>query len=414
MYLLDRLLRAVIKDGRLDIIDADDRQHTYGSSSALHPDVTIVLKDRRLHHRLALRPQLCFGEAYMDGDVEISRGTLSDALNLLLDNFARARNRRRSVLSALIIWTMQRLTQVNGRLRSFHNVAHHYDLSSQLYQCFLDSDLQYSCGYFPSSDVGLDGAQAAKKKHLAAKLLLKRNQRVLDIGCGWGGLALELARDNAISVDGITLSNEQLEVARRRAHEERLSDRVHFSLKDYRDMAGEYDRIVSVGMFEHVGTPNYRKFFSKVYDLLSDDGIAVIHSIGSLDGPAFGNPWIRKYIFPGGYAPALSEVLPAIESSGLTLTDVEILRLHYAETLSHWRERFLMNWQTIEHLYDARFRRMWEFYLAGCEAAFRHDGLMVFQLQLAKKLQTVPLTRDYIHQAERPRTARASRSDQAA
>jgi cyclopropane-fatty-acyl-phospholipid synthase len=246
----------------------------------------------------------------------------------------------------------------------------------------------------------LDQAQEAKKRHLAAKLLLQPNQRVLDIGCGWGGLALDIARAHEVSVEGITLSHEQLAVAKARASDEGLDDAVRFHLEDYRNVRGQFERIVSVGMFEHVGIPYYDEFFRKIYDLLAPDGVALIHSIGSITDPGMGNRWIQKHIFPGGYTPALSDVWPAIETSGLIVTDVEILRLHYAETLKHWRERFVTNWAQIAHLYDERFKRMWEFYLAACEMSFRHGLLMVFQIQLAKRLDAVPLTRDYIYQAE--------------
>jgi cyclopropane-fatty-acyl-phospholipid synthase len=283
-----------------------------------------------------------------------------------------------------------------------------------LYASFLDQDMQYSCAYFPTEHATLEEAQAAKRKHIAAKLLVERNQKVLDIGSGWGGLAIELAKQNDVRVDGVTLSHEQLHHARGRAESAGVSHSVRFELKDYRTLDKVYDRIVSVGMFEHVGAPYYPDFFAKIRSLLSSDGVALIHAIGSITGPGFGNSFIRKYIFPGGYVPALSEVLPAIEGSGLIVTDIEILRLHYADTLRHWRERFLMNWDSIKHLYDDRFKRMWEFYLAGCEMSFRYDGLMVFQIQLAKTQTAVPLTRDYIHQFEQQHSTANTRRERAA
>jgi cyclopropane-fatty-acyl-phospholipid synthase len=298
------------------------------------------------------------------------------------------------------------MTQWNTQRRANRNVVHHYDLSRALYESFLDTDMQYSCAYFRSPQDTIDEAQRAKRTHLAAKLLLRRNQRVLDIGSGWGGLAIDLAKRAQVRVDGVTLSHEQLRLADERAGRAGVGADVRFHLKDYRTLEGCYDRIVSVGMFEHVGVPFYPAFFGKIRDLLAPDGVAVVHAIGSIDGPGIGNAWIRKYIFPGGYVPALSEVLPAVEESGLFLTDIEILRLHYAETLRQWRQRFLDNWKTIEALYDARFRRMWEFYLAASEMSFRVGGLMVFQLQLAKDRAAVPLTRDYITDYERAAAVR--------
>ena len=313
---------------------------------------------------------------------------------------ASTQSRTKSVFRRLALRVFHRLSQWNSLARSRRNVAHHYDLARDLYRAFLDRDMQYSCAYFPLPETTLDEAQAAKRRHVVAKLLLQQNQRVLDIGSGWGGLAIEMAKQADVQVDGVTLSKEQLQCARERAEAAGVAQNVHFELKDYRQLDRLYDRIVSVGMFEHVGAPYYRGFFQKLSELLAPGGIALIHSIGSIDGPGFGNAFMRKYIFPGGYIPALSEVFPAVEDSGLVMTDVEILRLHYAETLRHWRERFLRNWDSIKHLYDDKFKRMWEFYLAGCEMSFRYGGLMVFQLQLAKDLEAVPLTRDYIYEEE--------------
>jgi cyclopropane-fatty-acyl-phospholipid synthase len=286
--------------------------------------------------------------------------------------------------------------QFNPRRRARRNAAHHYDLHGRLYSLFLDADRQYSCAYFETPDQSLDDAQLAKKRHLAAKLLTTRNQRVLDIGCGWGGLALYLAETTGVRVTGITLSQEQLALAQVRAAERGLSDEAEFRLQDYRDVAEKFDRIVSVGMFEHVGIGFYDAFFGKCAEMLDDDGVLVLHSIGRSEGPGITNPWIAKYIFPGGYIPALSEVLPAVERAGLLIADIEILRLHYAETLKAWRERFLAHREEVERLYDARFVRMWEFYLAASEMAFRHQAMMVFQLQLTKRQGVVPMTRDYI------------------
>jgi len=300
----------------------------------------------------------------------------------------------------LLRYIGRRLAQFNRPLRARRNVAHHYDLDGRLYSLFLDADRQYSCGYFETLDTSLDDAQLAKKRHLAAKLKLTGGQRVLDIGCGWGGLGLYLAEFGGANVTGITLSQEQHAIANERAAEKHLSDRASFLLKDYRDLRAPFDRIVSVGMFEHVGVGYYDAFFKKCAALLADDGVMVLHSIGRSEGPGVTNPWIAKYIFPGGYIPGLSEVIPAIERAGLLVTDIEILRLHYAETLKAWRDRFLAHRDEVARLYDARFVRMWEFYLACSETAFRRHDMRVVQIQLAKRQGTVPITRDYISQAE--------------
>ena len=289
-----------------------------------------------------------------------------------------------------------RIAQHNPISVARANVAHHYDLSDTLYDLFLDADRQYSCAYYASSTDTLERAQEQKKRHIAAKLLLRSGQRVLDIGSGWGGLALNLAHVADVDVTGVTVSIEQHAYAQQRADQAGLGDRVRFLLKDYRQECGRYDRIVSVGMFEHVGVGHYREYFAKVRDLLKDDGVALIHTVGRADGPGAANAWINKYIFPGGYVAALSEIVPAIERAGLYVTDIEVLRLHYAETLKAWRHRFGTNRKRVVELYDERFCRMWEFYLAGCEAAFRHSGLVNFQIQLSKRIDIVPLTRDYI------------------
>jgi cyclopropane-fatty-acyl-phospholipid synthase len=292
------------------------------------------------------------------------------------------------------------LLQFNPRRRSRENVAHHYDLDGRLYSLFLDADRQYSCAYFETPDQSLDDAQLAKKRHLAAKLRLKPNQRVLDIGCGWGGLALYLAELTGVSVTGVTLSQEQFGVANSRAAEKNLAGKAQFRLQDYRDIGEKFDRIVSVGMFEHVGVGHYQTFFDKCAEMLKDDGVMVLHSIGRSEGPSVTNPWISKYIFPGGYIPAVSEVMEAIQRSGLLISDLEILRLHYAETLKAWRERFLAHRDEVERIYDQRFVRMWEFYLASSEMAFREQNMMVMQYQLTKRQGVVPMTRDYIGREE--------------
>jgi cyclopropane-fatty-acyl-phospholipid synthase len=391
--------RRVLTSGRLAIIDADGCRHVAGGTEG--PRATIRLHDRALHRRLALNPFLHIGEAYMEGTLSVEEGSLYDFMDICAVNshrafahpFGRALNFGHSLL--------RRLHQHNPVRRAQANVAHHYDLSDQLYDLFLDRDRQYSCAYFTHPQADLEQAQADKKRHLAAKLLLRPGMRVLDIGSGWGGLALSLAEAGAVQVVGITLSEHQLGVSRERARRQGLSDRVRFELCDYREQTGTFDRIVSVGMFEHVGVRHYPEFFRAIGRLLAEDGVAVLHSIGRMDGPGATNPFIRKYIFPGGYSPALSEVLPVVERQGLWVTDIEILRLHYAETLRAWHQRFSAHRAQIAALYDERFCRMWEFYLVGSELAFRRMGHMVFQMQLAKRQDAVPLTRDYITNWER-------------
>jgi cyclopropane-fatty-acyl-phospholipid synthase len=336
----------------------------------------------------------------------IERGTLWDLLELL----GRNQLEQRSVPGNSVIGPLQAflgwMRRGDSRRAARRHVAHHYDLSLEHYRRFLDADLQYSCAYFADPSFSLEQAQEAKKRHIAAKLVLEPGLRVLDIGCGWGGLALSLAEMERLEVVGVTLSREQLTVARKRAKQAQLEERVRFALQDYREIEGRFDRIVSVGMFEHVGTRNYATFFQKIRNLLSDEGIALVHSIGRINGPAITSAWTRKYIFPGGHIPALSEVAPVIERAGLVITDLEILRLHYAETLRRWRERFIESHRQEGQLSDQRFCRMWEFYLASSELAFRNGGLMVFQAQLARQLDSVPLTRDYMYERERNYGAR--------
>jgi len=391
--------RQVIKWGQLTIIDAHGRRHTIDNHDG--PSATIRLHDPALHHRLAWNPYLFVGEAYVDRTLTIETGTLYDFLEICMANAgvvdAHWLSRGVSTLQRLA----RQIHQYNPIGRARANVAHHYDLSDALYDLFLDSDRQYSCAYFTHAHEDLEQAQLDKMRHLAAKLLLEPGQRVLDIGSGWGGLALHMAEAGAGEVLGITLSEEQLKVSQRRAERAGLADRVRFELRDYREQRGGFERIVSVGMFEHVGVRHYPEFVGKLRELLTDDGVAVLHSIGRMDGPSATSPWIRKYIFPGGYAPALSEVLPVIERRPLWVTDIEILRLHYAETLRAWRRRFAANRARVVRLYDQRFCRMWEFYLISSELAFRYGGHMVFQIQMAKRQDAVPLTRDYITDWER-------------
>ncbi len=403
--LFGEIARKVVRWGRLSIIDADGRRQEVGTQDG--PRVTIRLHDPRLHRRLGLNPFLYLGEAYMDGTLTIEQGTLYEFMDLCAAGSLYAYTSPLGRAITLGQTLLRHLHQYNPVRRAQANVAHHYDLSDRLYELFLDRDRQYSCAYFTHPHADLDQAQTDKKRHLAAKLVLQPGVRVLDIGSGWGGLALSLAAAGAGQVLGITLSEQQLKVSRERARHEGLADRVSFELCDYREQAGTFDRIVSVGMFEHVGVRHYPEFFRAVRDLLTEDGIAVLHSIGRMDGPAATNPWIRKYIFPGGYSPALSEVLPVVERVGLLVTDIEILRLHYAQTIAAWRQRFAANRAQIAALYDERFCRMWEFYLVGSELAFRRMGHMVFQMQLAKRQDAVPLTRDYITDWERGRLDQA-------
>src|SRR5215470_1107667 len=398
--------RHFIRVGALTLVDASGKTHSFAGAPG--PAVTIRLHDRALHRRLLLNPYLAFGEAYMDGTPTVEDGTIYDALELVGRNGAAIDSYPWQRLQEKLARLLRTIQTYNPIGRAQRNVAHHYDLSGQLYDLFLDRDRQYSCAYFVTDNDSLEVAQDNKKLHLASKLLLKPGQKVLDIGSGWGGLGLYLARLAGIDVTGVTLSVEQQKVAQARARAAGLADKVRFHLRDYRQEPGKYDRIVSVGMFEHVGTAHYRELFTKVRDLLTDDGVMLLHSIGRVGPPGGTNPWLRKYIFPGGYTPALSEVLSAVEKVGLWVTDIEVLRLHYASTLREWRRRFEANRDKIRALYDERFCRMWEFYLAGCEIAFRNMGQMVFQMQLARRQDAAPLTRDYMVDFERALQTRSS------
>jgi cyclopropane-fatty-acyl-phospholipid synthase len=395
---MERLLRVAlrhfIRAGNLRVTTADGTVFTFGDGSG--PPAAIRFTTRAAECGVLFDPELKFGEAYVNGTLVVEQGTIADVLSVV---FAQRRDGKPPLwarLQWLIRYLYRRLRQFNPPKRSRRNVAHHYDLDGQLYALFLDADRQYSCAYFETPDQTLDDAQVAKKRHLAAKLLIERDDRVLDIGCGWGGLAMYLAEMCEARVTAITLSAEQLASARGRASERPQSQDIEFRLQDYRDVPERFDRIVSVGMFEHVGVGFYDNYFRKCAALLEDDGVMVLHSIGRSEGPNVTNPWIAKYIFPGGYIPALSEVLPAVEKAGLLVTDIEILRLHYAETLKAWRQRFLVHRDTVERIYDVRFARMWEFYLAAAEMAFREQAMMVFQIQLTKRQGVVPMTRDYI------------------
>lgn len=390
-WLLRTVISTLVRRGNLRVTSSSGSTFTFGDGTG--EPISVRFTTPQAERAVLFDPELKLGEAYMDGGFVIDTGTIADFLALTLTGDYETRWIR--VLGSLrFAW--RRLQQFNVRGRSRRNVAHHYDLDGRLYSLFLDSDRQYSCAYFDKPGTSLDDAQLAKRRHIAAKLLLAGEPRVLDIGCGWGGLGLYLAEVGGARVTGITLSHEQHAVACARAGEKGLGERVDFRLQDYRDVGETYDRIVSVGMFEHVGVGFYDAFFRKCAELLRDDGVMLLHSIGRSEGPSVTNPWIAKYIFPGGYIPALSEVLPAVERAGLLVTDIEILRLHYADTLKAWRERFLVHRDDVERIYDASFLRMWEFYLAASEMAFRKQNMMVFQLQLTRRQGVVPTTRDYI------------------
>ncbi len=393
------ILKQIVRSGTLAVMWPDGRADRYGTGL---PTAAIRIHGRWSPWTIGLRPDLAFGEAYMDGRVTVEQGTIADVLEILLSNMGAGAQPWLLKLRSRLGLGLRALAQFNPAPRSRRNVAHHYDLSGALFDLFLDSDRQYSCAYFADPKMALEAAQAAKKRHIAAKLNLDRpGLKVLDIGSGWGGLALDLAREANADVLGVTLSTEQLAMANARAQEAGLAGRCRFEFADYRAIKGPFDRVVSVGMFEHVGVNHYGAFFAKLRDLMAPDGVALLHTIGRTDGPGATNPWLAKYIFPGGYSPAMSEVLGAIEDSGLYVTDVEVLRLHYAETLKEWRSRFCRNWAKAASLYDERFCRMWEFYLASTEMAFRYDHLAVFQFQLARRLDTLPLTRDYMLDSER-------------
>lgn len=400
MSLFTALLRKVVRKGDLTLIDARGVQHRFGDQSG--PRCIIKINDSSLNWKIPLNATLATGEAFMDGRLTVEEGDILTLIDIFTSNLRwHPDNDLRAELDRTPRWWMY-LQQWNNQRRSKANVHHHYDLSDKLYELFLDPDRQYSCAYFRDPSNSLEQAQLDKKAHIAAKLMLDRpGLKVLDIGCGWGGMALYLNRTCGAEVTGITLSEEQLIVARRRAEEAGVADKVRFELIDYRDVKGTFDRIVSVGMFEHVGKPHYRTFFDAVCRLLKDDGVALIHTIGRADGPGVTDPWTRKYIFPGGYVPALSEVMPAIERAGLYTTDIETLRLHYMMTLQHWYDRTKAAREAIVALYDERFWRMWLFYLAGALCAFRHQGHVNYQIQLSRRVDSVPLTRDYMGQAEK-------------
>lgn len=398
------LVAGIVKTGALDIVYADGARDTFGDASG--PRIVARFADKRGPFDLLRNPELAFGELYMDGRLILDEGALIDLAALL------ARNDVRRAAPKLIVAirkgrdVLAGLATRNKRAQARANVAHHYDIDSRIYDLFLDADRQYSCAYFARPDMDLEQAQLAKKRHIAAKLMIAPGQTVLDIGCGWGGMALYLARFCGAEVTGVTLSQEQLTLAQARARAEGLEAQARFQLQDYRDMQTSFDRIVSVGMFEHVGPANFDAYFAKIAQCLAVDGVALVHTIGRPDGPGATSPWVTKYIFPGGYIPSLSEIAASVERSGLFIADIEVLRMHYAETLKAWRERFLARRAEARAIADERFCRMWEFYLALSESAFRYEGECVFQLQLARRHNAVPITRDYLAVAEQALAAR--------
>ena len=383
------------KDGFI-LVDANSREYKIGKPKK---DIPIKLKilDKSLHYKLLLLPDLYLGEAYTNGSAVIENGSITDFLEIAMKNIGRGETNIYAKTIKKVFGTYRYLTNFNFINRSKSNVAHHYDISEKLYDLFLDENRQYSCAYFKNDNDSLETAQKNKMNHIIKKLNLKNNQKVLDIGSGWGTLAIEIAKQSQCEVTGITLSENQLKYSQNKVKELNLENQVNFKLMDYRELNEKFDRVVSVGMFEHVGRKFYGKYFDKVSNLLADDGLALIHTIGSVMTPRDPHPWITKYIFPGGYTPSLSEVAKPIERSGLIISDMEVLRMHYSHTLRHWKERFLGKKDEVLTMFDEKFYRMWEFYLAGCEMAFKWGDQVVFQFQLTKDLTTAPNTRDYIY-----------------
>ena len=394
---LARFLNNKFKNDGFILIDADSKKHIIGSPKNKIPIILRIL-NKKLHYKLLFRPDLYFGEAYSDGDITIENGTLTDFLDLALMNIGRAELNIFSQFMNKMSGSYRYLTNFNFINKSKINVSHHYDLPDDLYGLFLDPKRQYSCGYFKNENDTLEIAQDNKIQHIIKKLNIKSNQKVLDIGCGWGSLAIDIAKSTNCEVTGITLSQNQLDYCLKKVRKLDLEKQVTFKLIDYRELDEKFDRIVSVGMLEHVGRKFYKKFFKQVERLLNDDGISLIHSIGSVNPPRDPHPWITKYIFPGGYTPSLSEVTTPIEKAGLILSDIEVLKLHYSHTLRHWKENCIKNKAQIVKIFDERFFRMWEFYLAGCEISFKWGDQVVYQFQLTKSYTSTPITRDYIYQ----------------
>ena len=395
MYLANYLNKLIIEDGFI-LVDANLNNYVIGNPKKQNP-IKLKLLDKSLHYKLLLYPDLFLGEAYSNGSAVIENGTLTEFLDIALKNVGRNETSTLSEFLNKLRGTYRFLTSFNLLKKSKSNVAHHYDISEDLYGLFLDSKKQYSCAYFKNENDDLETAQTNKIKHIIKKLNLKPNQRVLDIGSGWGSLAIEIAKASQCEVVGITLSENQLEYSKKKTKELNLENQVEFKLIDYRQLDEKFDRIVSVGMFEHVGRKFYKNYFNQISNLLNDDGIALIHTIGSANPPRGPQPWITKYIFPGGYTPSLSEVAKPIEKSGLVISDIEVLKMHYAHTLRHWRDRFLGKKDRVLEMFDEKFFRMWEFYLSSCEMTFKWGDQVVFQFQLTKKFTSVPATRDYIY-----------------
>ncbi len=393
---LSQFCENLFKEDGFILIDANSKEYVIGKPKK-NPPIKLTILDKKLHYKLLFLPDLYFGEAYTDGSIKLENGSLTEFLELTMKNIGRGDTNYYSKILNKLRGTYRYLTSFNLISKSKTNVAHHYDISEKLYDFFLDKNRQYSCAYFKNDNDTLETAQENKIKHIIKKLNLKPNQKVLDIGSGWGTLAIEIAKQSKCEVLGITLSENQLQYSLDKVRELNLENQVSFKLLDYRELNEKFDRIVSVGMFEHVGRKFYKKYFNKVSELLNNDGVALIHTIGSSNPPRDPHPWITKYIFPGGYTPSLSEIARPIENSGLVISDMEVLRLHYSHTLRHWKERFLGKREKVLELFDEKFLRMWEFYLAGCEMAFKWGDQVVFQLQLTKNFTSVPNTRDYIY-----------------
>ena len=393
---LINFLNSLIKYDGFILIDSNSKKYVIGKPIKENP-IILKLLDKNLNYKLLLNPDLYFGEAYTNGSLIIENGTLTEFLEIALRNIGRNDINIYGKILNKIKGSYRYLTNFNKGLVSKKNVSHHYDISEKLYDLFLDANRQYSCAYFKSENDSLEQAQENKMDHIIKKLNIKPNQKVLDIGSGWGTLAINIAQKTKASVTGITLSENQLEYSNNKAKEMNLGNQVEFKLIDYRELNEKFDRIVSVGMFEHVGRKFYNKYFNTVSKLLTDKGIALIHTIGSSNPPRTPQPWITKYIFPGGYTPSLSQIARPIEDSGLIISDIEVLRMHYAHTLRNWKERFLSKKTTVLEMFDEKFFRMWEFYLASCEMAFKWGDQVVFQLQLTKDNTSAPTTRDYIY-----------------
>ena len=393
--MLFSVLKKLNFDGTLEIIDSNDKTHKFGNSN---PHVSIRLKNKSIERKLFLNPNLHIGEAYMNEELVVEKGTIEDFLNLITncyDDFIS--NNKFYKFYEYLSSIFMPFQQINQLVNSKKNVAHHYDINEDLYKLFLDQDMQYSCAYFHNPNMSLDQAQKDKKQHIIKKLQITENMDVLDIGCGWGGMAIEIAKSTGAKVKGITLSENQFKTASERAQKEGLADKVSFALQDYRNETEKYDRIVSVGMFEHVGVKYFKTYLSKANDILKENGVFLLHTIGQRGKPTATSPWIRKYIFPGGYIPSLSEVMNATQKLNINVTDVEVLRLHYAHTLSKWYQNVIENKDKIIKMFDQRFFRMWEFYLLASKYSFVNMGNVVFQIQIAKNINNLPLTRNYIY-----------------